>query len=137
MNKKLDKVDAFLTRNASLPKEKVLIELGRRFKFSYKDANRIYIDWREKYVTGHIEDKAESKVNSLELYAERYAKRNKNGYSAKEIINIVGNINKYGIAETSRVMKIDKTDITTVYCNAKGFGFIKPRSKERASKHER
>ena len=71
----------------------------RRFKLGYTEANKIYMEWRKKYVAGEIKDEAYSqnnKMNKLELYAERYAERNKKGYSPTEIINVVNSINKYG-----------------------------------------
>ena len=86
--KSSEEVQAFLTRNAGIPKEKVVLEMLRRFKLSYAEANKIYMEWRKKYVAGEIKDEAYSqnnKRNKLELYAERYAERNRKGYSPTEL----------------------------------------------------
>lgn len=65
-------------------------------------------------------------MNKLELYAERYAERNKKGYSPMEIINVVNSINKYGIKYAATILDMDIKDVTTIYINAKGCGVIKP-----------
>ena len=80
--KRVEEVQAFLTRNAGISKEKVILEMLRRFKLSYTEANKIYMEWRKKYVAGEIKDITYTKndiQNNLELYAERYAETNKKG----------------------------------------------------------
>lgn len=127
--KSAEEVQAFLTRNAGISKEKVVLEMLRRFKLGYSEANKIYMEWRKKYVAGEIKDITYSKndiQNNLELYAERYAERNRKGYTATEIIKIIKNINKFGIKDAAAVLDIDIRDITTVYTNAKAWGVIKP-----------
>ena len=54
--KSAEEVQAFLTRNAGISKEKVVLEMFRRFKLAYSEANKIYIEWRKKYVAGEIKD---------------------------------------------------------------------------------
>lgn len=55
--KSAEEVQAFLTRNAGISKEKVVLEMLRRFKLSYAEADKIYTDWRKRYIAGEIEDK--------------------------------------------------------------------------------
>ena len=132
--KSAEEVQAFLTRNAGISKEKVVLEMLRRFKLSYTEANKIYMEWRKKYVAGEIKDITYTKndiQNNLELYAERYAETNKKGYTVKEIIKIIKNINKFGIKDAAAVLDIDIRDITTVYTNAKAWGVIKPLGRKR------
>ncbi|EDT26139.1 hypothetical protein AC5_1723 [Clostridium perfringens CPE str. F4969] len=132
--KRVEEVQAFLTRNAGISKEKVILEMLRRFKLSYTEANKIYMEWRKKYVAGEIKDITYTKndiQNNLELYAERYAETNKKGYTVKEIIKIIKNINKFGIKDAAAVLDIDIRDITTVYTNAKAWGVIKPLGRKR------
>ncbi|MDH2459471.1 hypothetical protein QDR07_13215 [Clostridium perfringens] len=132
--KSAEEVQAFLTRNAGISKEKVVLEMLRRFKLGYTEANKIYIEWRKKYVAGEIKDITYTKndiQNNLELYAERYAETNKKGYTVKEIIKIIKNINKLGIKDAAAVLDIDIRDITTVYTNAKAWGVIKPLGRKR------
>lgn len=132
--KSAEEVQAFLTRNAGISKEKVVLEMLRRFKLGYSEANKIYMDWRKKYVAGEIKDITYTKndiQNNLELYAERYAETNKKGYTVKEIIKIIKNINKFGIKDAAAVLDIDIRDITTVYTNAKAWGVIKPLGRKR------
>ncbi|MDK0651591.1 hypothetical protein P5E68_14750 [Clostridium perfringens] len=132
--KRAEEVQAFLTRNAGISKEKVVLEMLRRFKLGYSEANKIYMDWRKKYVAGEIKDITYTKndiQNNLELYAERYAETNKKGYTVKEIIKIIKNINKFGIKDAASVLDIDIRDITTVYTNAKAWGVIKPLGRKR------
>ncbi len=132
--KRAEEVQAFLTRNAGISKEKVVLEMLRRFKLAYSEANKIYMEWRKKYVAGEIKDITYSKndiQNNLELYAERYAETNKKGYTVKEIIKIIKNINKFGIKDAAAVLDIDIRDITTVYTNAKAWGVIKPLGRKR------
>ncbi|EJT6169381.1 hypothetical protein [Clostridium perfringens] len=132
--KRAEEVQAFLTRNAGISKEKVVLEMLRRFKLGYSEANKIYMDWRKKYVAGEIKDITYTKndiQNNLELYAERYAETNKKGYTVKEIIKIIKNINKFGIKDAAAVLDIDIRDITTVYTNAKAWGVIKPLGRKR------
>lgn len=132
--KSAEEVQAFLTRNAGISKEKVVLEMLRRFKLGYSEANKIYMDWRKKYVAGEIKDITYTKndiQNNLELYAERYAETNKKGYTVKEIIKIIKNINKFGIKDAASVLDIDIRDITTVYTNAKAWGVIKPLGRKR------
>ena len=132
--KSAEEVQAFLTRNAGISKEKVVLEMLRRFKLGYTEANKIYIEWRKKYVAGEIKDEAYSqnnKMNKLELYAERYAERNRKGYSPTEIINIVNSINKYGIKYAATILDMDIRDVTTIYTNAKGCGVIKPLGRQK------
>lgn len=132
--KRVEEVQAFLTRNAGISKEKVILEMLRRFKLSYTEANKIYMEWRNKYVAGEIKDITYTKndiQNNLELYAERYAETNKKGYTVKEIIKIIKNINKFGIKDAAAVLDIDIRDITTVYTNAKAWGVIKPLGRKR------
>lgn len=108
--KRAEEVQAFLTRNAGISKEKVILEMLRRFKLSYTEANKIYMEWRKKYVAGEIKDITYTKndiQNNLELYAERYAETNKKGYTVKEIIKIIKNINKFGIKDAAAVLDID------------------------------
>lgn len=135
--KKAEEILAFLTRNAGLSKEKVVLETLRRFKLNYTDANKIYMDWRKKYVTGQIADKEENIVGNLKLYAKHYAKTNKKGLEEKEIINLVNSINKNGITGTARKFKMDRIDVYTVYCNAKGFGLIDIAPNHRRGKYAR
>ncbi|MDU7726787.1 MAG: hypothetical protein E7K00_14985 [Clostridium perfringens] len=59
--KSAEEVQAFLTRNAGISKEKVVLEMLRRFKLSYAEADKIYTDWRKRYIAGEIEDKEERK----------------------------------------------------------------------------
>ncbi|MFR2552759.1 MAG: hypothetical protein ACLS8D_13140, partial [Clostridioides difficile] len=116
--KRAEEVQAFLTKNAGISKEKVILEMLRRFKLGYSEANKIYMEWRKKYVVGEIKDITYTKndiQNNLELYAERYAETNKKGYTVKEIIKIIKNINKFGIKDAAAVLDIDIRDITTVY----------------------
>lgn len=132
--KRTEEVQAFLTRNAGISKEKVVLEMLRRFKLGYTEANKIYMEWRKKYVAGEIKDITYTKndiQNNLELYAERYAETNKKGYTVKEIIKIIKNINKFGIKDAAAVLDIDIRDITTVYTNAKAWGVIKPLGRKR------
>lgn len=132
--KRAEEVQAFLTKNAGISKEKVILEMLRRFKLSYTEANKIYMEWRKKYVAGEIKDITYTKndiQNNLELYAERYAETNKKGYTVKEIIEIIKNINKFGIKDAAAVLDIDIRDITTVYTNAKAWGVIKPLGRKR------
>lgn len=132
--KSAEEVQAFLTRNAGISKEKVVLEMLRRFKLGYTEANKIYMEWRKKYVAGEIKDITYTKndiQNNLELYAERYAETNKKGYTVKEIIKIIKNINKFGIKDAAAVLDIDIRDITTVYTNAKAWGVIKPLGRKR------
>ncbi len=132
--KRAEEVQAFLTRNAGISKEKVVLEMLRRFKLAYSEANKIYMEWRKKYVAGEVKDITYSKndiQNNLELYAERYAETNKKGYTVKEIIKIIKNINKFGIKDAAAVLDIDIRDITTVYTNAKAWGVIKPLGRKR------
>lgn len=132
--KRAEEVQAFLTKNAGISKEKVILEMLRRFKLSYTEANKIYMEWRKKYVAGEIKDITYTKndiQNNLELYAERYAETNKKGYTVKEIIKIIKNINKFGIKDAAAVLDIDIRDITTVYTNAKAWGVIKPLGRKR------
>lgn len=132
--KSAEEVQAFLVRNAGISKEKVVLEMLRRFKLGYTEANKIYMEWRKKYVSGEIKDITYSKndiQNNLELYAERYAERNRKGYTATEIIKIIKNINKFGIKDAAAVLDIDIRDITTVYTNAKAWGVIKPLGRKR------
>lgn len=132
--KRAEQVQAFLTRNAGISKEKVVLEMLRRFKLGYTEANKIYMEWRKKYVAGEIKDITYTKndiQNNLELYAERYAETNKKGYTVKEIIKIIKNINKFGIKDAAAVLDIDIRDITTVYTNAKAWGVIKPLGRKR------
>ena len=132
--KNAEEVQAFLTRNAGISKEKVVLEMLRRFKLGYTEANKIYMEWRKKYVAGEIKDITYTKndiQNNLELYAERYAETNKKGYTVKEIIKIIKNINKFGIKDAAAVLDIDIRDITTVYTNAKAWGVIKPLGRKR------
>lgn len=132
--KRAEEVQAFLTKNAEISKEKVILEMLRRFKLSYTEANKIYMEWRKKYVAGEIKDITYTKndiQNNLELYAERYAETNKKGYTVKEIIKIIKNINKFGIKDAAAVLDIDIRDITTVYTNAKAWGVIKPLGRKR------
>lgn len=134
--KSAEEVQAFLTRNAGISKEKVVLEMLRRFKLSYAEADKIYTDWRKRYIAGEIEDKEERNENknySFEAYIKEYAKRNRKGYSAKKIIE---NINKYGVKKASEVLKMDIKDVTTVYGNAKEKGFIIPRITVRRAKYE-
>lgn len=132
--KRAEEVQAFLVRNAGISKEKVILEMLRRFKLGYTEANKIYMEWRKKYVAGEIKDITYSKndiQNNLELYAERYAETNKKGYTVKEIIKIIKNINKFGIKDAAAVLDIDIRDITTVYTNAKAWGVIKQLGRKR------
>ncbi|MDK0692450.1 hypothetical protein P5E50_11540 [Clostridium perfringens] len=132
--KSAEEVQAFLTRNAGISKEKVVLEMLRRFKLGYTEANKIYMEWRKKYVAGEIKDITYTKndiQNNLELYAERYAERNRKGYTATEIIKIIKNINKFGIKDAAAVLDIDIRDITTVYTNAKAWGVIKPLGRQK------
>lgn len=132
--KSAEEVQAFLTKNAGISKEKVVLEMLRRFKLTCSEANKIYFDWRKKYVSGEIKDEAYSqnnKRNKLELYAERYAERNRKGYSPTEIINVVNNINKYGVKYAATILSMDIRDVTTIYNNAKGNGVIKPLRRKR------
>ncbi|EPB8184950.1 hypothetical protein P5E99_15630 [Clostridium perfringens] len=132
--KRAEEVQAFLTKNAGISKEKVILEMLRRFKLGYSEANKIYMEWRKKYVVGEIKDITYTKndiQNNLELYAERYAETNKKGYTVKEIIKIIKNINKFGIKDAAAVLDIDIRDITTVYTNAKAWGVIKPLGRKR------
>lgn len=132
--KSAEEVQAFLTRNAGISKEKVVLEMLRRFKLGYTEANKIYMEWRKKYVAGEIKDITYTKndiQNNLELYAERYAETNKKGYTVKEIIKIIKNINKFGIKDAAAVLDIDIRDITTVYTNAKAWGVIRPLGRKR------
>lgn len=132
--KRAEEVQVFLTRNAGISKEKVILEMLRRFKLGYSEANKIYMEWRKKYVAGEIKDITYTKndiQNNLELYAERYAETNKKGYTVKEIIKIIKNINKFGIKDAAAVLDIDIRDITTVYTNAKAWGVIKPLGRKR------
>ena len=111
----------------------------RRFKLSYAEADKIYTDWRKRYIAGEIEDKEERNENknySFEAYIKEYAKRNRKGYSAKKIIKIIESINKYGVKKASEVLKMDIKDVTTVYGNAKEKGFIIPRITVRRAKYE-
>lgn len=127
--KSAEEVQAFLTRNAGISKEKVVLEMLRRFKLGYTEANKIYMEWRKKYVAGEIKDITYTKnniQNNLELYAERYAERNKKGYSPTEIINVVNSINKYGIKYAATILDMDIKDVTTIYTNARAWGVIKP-----------
>ncbi|PWX10473.1 hypothetical protein CYK67_14435 [Clostridium perfringens] len=106
----------------------------RRFKLGYTEANKIYMEWRKKYVRGDFKDITYSKdnvKNNLELYAERYAERNRKGYSPTEIINIVNSINKYGIKYAATILDMDIRDVTTIYTNAKGCGVIKPLGRQK------
>ncbi|XZM68800.1 hypothetical protein ACSXAL_14980 (plasmid) [Clostridium perfringens] len=138
--KSAEEVQAFLTRNAGISKEKVVLEMLRRFKLSYAEADKIYTDWRKKYVSGEIKDEAYSqnnKMNKLELYAERYAERNKKGYSPTEIINVVNSINKYGIKYAATILDMDIKDVTTIYTNAKGCGVIKPLGRQKFNNEEK
>lgn len=128
--KSAEEVQAFLTRNAGISKEKVVLEMLRRFKLGYTEANKIYMEWRKKYVSGEIKDEAYSqnnKRNKLELYAER----NKKGYSPTEIINVVNSINKYGIKYAATILDMEIRDVTTIYTNAKGCGVIKPLGRQK------
>ncbi|ELC8426234.1 hypothetical protein QYB63_002888 [Clostridium perfringens] len=137
--KNAEEVQAFLTRNAGISKEKVVLEMLRRFKLSYAEADKIYTDWRKRYIAGEIEDKEERNENknySFEAYIKEYAKRNRKGYSAKKIIKIIENINKYGVKKASEVLKMDIKDVTTVYGNAKEKGFIIPRITVKRAKYE-
>ena len=61
--KSAEEVQAFLTRNAGISKEKVVLEMLRRFKLGYTEANKIYMEWRKKYVAGEIKDEAYSQNN--------------------------------------------------------------------------
>lgn len=54
--KRAEEVQAFLTKNAGISKEKVILEMLRRFKLGYSEANKIYMEWRKKYVVGEIKD---------------------------------------------------------------------------------
>ncbi|WP_139315425.1 hypothetical protein [Clostridium perfringens] len=137
--KSAEEVQAFLTRNAGISKEKVVLEMLRRFKLGYTEANKIYMEWRKKYVAGEIKDITYTKndiQNNLELYAERYAETNKKGYTVKEIIKIIKNINKFGIKDAAVVLDIDIRDITTVYTNAKAWGVIKPLGRKKLQSNE-
>lgn len=137
--KRAEEVQAFLTRNAGISKEKVVLEMLRRFKLAYSEANKIYMEWRKKYVAGEIKDITYTKndiQNNLELYAERYAETNKKGYTVKEIIKIIKNINKFGIKDAAVVLDIDIRDITTVYTNAKAWGVIKPLGRKKLQSNE-
>lgn len=112
--KSAEEVQAFLTRNAGISKEKVVLEMLRRFKLGYAEADKIYTDWRKRYIAGEIEDKEERNENknySFEVYIKEYAKRNRKGYSAKKIIKIIENINKYGVKKASEVLKMDIRDV--------------------------
>ncbi|PWX07300.1 hypothetical protein CYK68_14565 [Clostridium perfringens] len=132
--KSAEEVQAFLTRNAGISKKKVVLEMLRRFKLGYTEANKIYMEWRKKYVRGDFKDITYSKdnvKNNLELYAERYAERNRKGYSPTEIINIVNSINKYGIKYAATILDMDIRDVTTIYTNAKGCGVIKPLGRQK------
>lgn len=66
--------------------------------------------------------------------AERYAERNKKGYSPTEIINVVNSINKYGIKYAATILDMDIKDVTTIYTNAKGCGVILGRQKLQSDK---
>lgn len=137
--KRAEEVQAFLTRNAGISKEKAILEMLRRFKLSYAESDKIYTDWRKRYIAGEIEDKEEKNENknySFEVYIKEYAKRNRKGYSAKKIIKIIENINKYGVKKASEVLKMDIRDVTTIYGNAKEKGFIIPRITGRRAKYE-
>lgn len=137
--KRAEEVQAFLTKNAGISKEKVILEMLRRFKLGYSEANKIYMEWRKKYVVGEIKDITYTKndiQNNLELYAERYAETNKKGYTVKEIIKIIKNINKFGIKDAAVVLDIDIRDITTVYTNAKAWGVIKPLGRKKLQSNE-
>lgn len=60
----------------------------------------------------------------------------KKGYTVKEIIKIIKNINKFGIKDAAAVLDIDIRDITTVYTNAKAWGVIKPLGRKKLQSNE-
>lgn len=125
--KRVEEIQTFLTRNAGITKEKVVLEMIRRFKLGYTEANKIYTAWRKKYVIGEIKDVeyfTDNRKNKLELYAEHYAESNRKGYSQIEIINVVNNINKHGIKCVATILNMDIKDVTTIYNNARRYGVI-------------
>lgn len=127
--KKAIEIQTFLTRNAGISKEKVVLEMLRRFKLGYTEANKIYTAWRKKYVVGEIKDAeyfTDNRKNKIELYAEHYAESNRKGYSQIEIINVVNNINKHGIKYVATILNMGIKDVTTIYNNARRYGVIEP-----------
>lgn len=122
----MDKIENFLCRNDSRIKQNVVFDLERKFKLSKAEANKIYDDWRKRYMKGETKLFFEPKKEfDLENEAKAYAKTNIKKLTEKEIKEYVNSINEIGLRSTCKKFGLENNYLNTLYYRFFKKGLIK------------